>query len=110
MVPSTPPPTARLGTMLKGKWRLDAILGEGGMAVVYEASHRNGSRVAIKLLHPHIAASETYRIRFSREAYVGNRVGHEGVARVLDDDVAEDGSLFLVMDLLEGEALNVRRK
>jgi eukaryotic-like serine/threonine-protein kinase len=43
---------ARVGTVLNGKWRLDGVLGIGGMATVYAATHRNQKRVAIKMLHP----------------------------------------------------------
>ncbi|MBL8740575.1 MAG: serine/threonine protein kinase, partial [Myxococcales bacterium] len=43
---------ARVGSVLREKWRLDRLLGVGGMAAVYEATHRNGKRGAVKLLHP----------------------------------------------------------
>jgi hypothetical protein len=97
----------RLGDTLKGKWRLDNVLGVGGMAVVYSATHRNGKRVAVKMLHPALAASEEVRARFLREGYVANAVGHEGAVSVLDDDeITADGSVFLVMELLDGETLD----
>jgi serine/threonine protein kinase len=95
---------ARLGKTVRRKWRLDALLGVGGMAAVYAATHRNGSRVALKMLHPLVATDEARR-RFLREGYLANSVQHAGVAQVLDDDEAEDGSIFLVMELLEGESL-----
>ena len=44
----------RIGTTLKGKWRVDALLGVGGMATVYAATHKNGKRVAVKILHPEL--------------------------------------------------------
>jgi serine/threonine-protein kinase len=100
----------RLGRVLCRKWRLDALLGVGGMAAVYAATHRNGSRVAVKILHPELLANAQARTRFLREGYVANAVGHEGAVRVLDDDTAEDGSLFLVTELLEGETLERRRR
>jgi serine/threonine protein kinase len=98
-----------LGRVLRDKWRLDALLGVGGMGSVYAATHRNGSRVAIKLLHPELAADAQVRSRFLREGDVANAVGHEGARRILDDDTAEDGSLFLVAELLDGETLADRR-
>src|SRR4051812_24905635 len=99
----------RLGRELRGKWKLVRILGIGGMATVYEAHHRNGSRVAVKMLHPTLSASSTLCERFLREGYVANLVGHPGVPRVLDDDVDEtDGSAFLVMELIEGCTLEER--
>jgi serine/threonine-protein kinase len=99
----------RIGTVIKDKWRIDARLGSGGMATVYSATHRNGNRVAIKMLHPDFSRDPAVRARFLREGYVANAVGHQGTVRVLDDDVTEDGSVFLVMELLEGESLEVRR-
>src|SRR5262245_24392891 len=80
----------------------------GGMAAVYAATHRNGNRVAIKILHAYCAASENIRSRFQREGYVANKIEHPGAVRVLDDDRTEDGSAFLVMELLEGETLEGR--
>ncbi|HEX6766521.1 MAG TPA: serine/threonine-protein kinase, partial [Polyangiaceae bacterium] len=97
---------ARVGFVLRQKWRLDAVIGIGGMASVYAATHRNGSRVAIKMLHPEVAIDQEVTSRFLREGYVANAVGHPGTVRVLDDDVAEDGAPFLVMELLEGETLD----
>ncbi|HVU02291.1 MAG TPA: protein kinase [Polyangiaceae bacterium] len=101
---------ARIGTLLNGKWRLDELLGVGGMAAVYLATHRNGKEVAIKVLHPEASQSAEVRERFLREGYAANRVKHEGAVSVFDDDVAEDGSAFLVMELLDGETLEARRE
>jgi serine/threonine protein kinase len=100
---------ARVGTVLREKWRLDALLGFGGMAAVYSATHRNGSRVAVKILHPELSINAQVKTRFLREGYVANSVGHDGAVRVTDDDTADDGSAFLVMDLLDGETLEDRR-
>ncbi|HEU4408080.1 MAG TPA: serine/threonine-protein kinase [Polyangiaceae bacterium] len=99
---------ARVGRVLKDKWHLDKLLGLGGMAAVYEATHRNRSRVAVKMLHPSLSLDREVRQRFLREGYVANSVEHEGVVRVLDDDVDEDGTAFLVLELLEGETLDAR--
>src|SRR5687768_6975555 len=99
---------ARVGRVLKDKWHLDKLLGLGGMAAVYEATHRNRSRVAVKMLHPSLSLDREVRQRFLREGYVANSVEHDGVVRVLDDDVDEDGTAFLVLDLLEGETLDAR--
>jgi serine/threonine-protein kinase len=98
---------ARLGRVLRGKYRLDRVLGIGGMATVYAATHRNKKRFAIKMLHPELSVRENIRTRFLREGYVANSVGHSGAVAVLDDDIAEDGSAFLVMELLDGSALDV---
>src|ERR1700728_4658218 len=93
----------RLGTVLGGKYRLDSVLGVGGMAVVFAATHRNQKRVAIKVLHPELSVHEELRTRFLREGYAANTVDHPGAVAVLDDDTAEDGTAFLVMERLEGD-------
>jgi serine/threonine-protein kinase len=95
----------RVGITLKDKWRLDALLGVGGMAAVYSATHRNGMRVAVKMLHPELSINPEVRTRFLREGYVANRVEHSGAVTVLDDDATDDGAVFLVMELLDGETL-----
>jgi serine/threonine-protein kinase len=97
---------ARVGEVLRDKWTLDALIGVGGMAAVYAATHRNGRRGAVKLLHAELSRNKDVRQRFLREARVANKVAHPGAVEVLDDDVADDGSVFLVMELLEGESLN----
>ena len=99
----------RVGSMLRGKWRLDGLLGVGGMAAVYAGTHRNGMRAAVKVLHAEMMINAEVRTRFLREGYVANSIDHESAVRVLDDDVAEDGSLFLVTELLDGETLEDRR-
>ncbi len=94
----------RLGTVVRGKYRLERVLGIGGMGTVYEARHRNGARFALKLLHPELSTRESVRKRFQLEGYSANAVGH-GAVRVMDDDVTEDGAAFLVMDLLAGASV-----
>lgn len=98
----------RVGETLRAKWRLDRVIGVGGMAAVYEATHRNRNRVAIKLLHPALSLDEEIRQRFLREGYVGNSIDHPGAVKILDDDVTEEGVAFLVMELLQGETLEER--
>ncbi len=100
--------TEHVGRVLKGKWTLDELVGLGGMAAVYAATHRNGNRVAIKMLAADAAGIPDLRARFQREGYVANKVGHPGAVTIQDDDVDEDGIPFLVMELLEGETLDVR--
>jgi serine/threonine-protein kinase len=90
--------------MLSGKWHIDRLLGSGGTSSVFAATHRNGKRVAIKVLSAELSASARFRRRFLREGYIANRVGHEGAVSVLDDDEA-GGLVFLVMELLEGRSL-----
>lgn len=96
---------ARLGRILADTWRVEGVLGVGGMAAVYRGLHlRNGLGVAIKVLHPEFAANEEFRRRFLREGYVANRIEHPAVVKVLDDGV--DGEdVFLIMELLTGQSL-----
>lgn len=98
------------GTVLAGRWRLLRVMARGGMSIVYEAVHRNGRRVAIKVLDSGLVADSQARGRFSREAHLANRVKHPGVVAVLDDDETPDGTPFLVMELLDGETLEERWK
>jgi serine/threonine protein kinase len=110
--PARSPPDAgvenreRLGTVLLGKYRLESILGVGGMAVVYKATHRNGAERAIKMLLPEHASNEDIRRRFRREGRLANAVQHPGAVSVIDDDVSDDGVAFLVLELLRGLACN----
>jgi serine/threonine protein kinase len=107
--PSTDPRVQaekRVGQVLNHKWTIDRLIDMGGMASVYAATHRNGKKVAIKMLHPHIAAHTDVRERFLREGYVANQVDHPGAVSVLDDDITPDGAPFLVMELLEGDSLD----
>jgi serine/threonine-protein kinase len=96
----------RVGETLNNKWTIDRLIDIGGMAAVYAATHRNGKKVAIKMLHPFIAAHADVRERFLREGYVANQVDHPGAVSVLDDDITPDGAPFLVMELLDGESLD----
>jgi eukaryotic-like serine/threonine-protein kinase len=98
----------RVGQFLRRRWHLDSLIGVGGMASVYAATHRNGKRVAIKILHPELSTDAGSRRRFVDEGYVANRVGHPGTVSVLDDGETREGLVFLVMDLLEGQTLEER--
>ena len=108
MLTAAPSLDTRVGTTLAGKYLLERLIAVGGMASVYQAKHRNGNRVAVKILHPEAAINSELRSRFLREGRVANRIDHPGTTRVLDDDIAEDGAAFLVMDLLDGETLEAR--
>jgi serine/threonine protein kinase len=107
--PSSPPaeqgPKARVGQVIRGKWTVESLLGVGGMAAVYAASHRNGQRAALKILHIDFARDKSVCERFLRESYVSNKIGHPACVRVLDDDMTDSGEPYLVMELLEGETV-----
>lgn len=95
-----------VGTILDGKYRLERILGEGGFGVVYAARHvRLDRAVAVKLLHPHCAEDVQAVERFVREARATAALSHPNVVTVRDVDAAPDGSVYIVLELLEGESL-----
>ena len=108
--PAEAEPASRVGTTIRGKWRVDALIGTGGMASVYAATHRNGQRAALKILHAALSNESSIRDRFLREGYVANSVNHVGCVAVLDDDSTEEDAPFLIMELLEGETLSRRWK
>jgi serine/threonine-protein kinase len=99
-----------IGRVLCRKWRIERLIGIGGMSAVYAATHKNGKRVAVKVLHPHLAGTPRARKRFLREGFLANNVDHPGAVSVLDEDVDDDGTVFLVMELLEGETLETAWK
>ncbi len=100
---------ARVGTIIRGKYKIDSVLGIGGMATVFAVTHQNSQRYALKLLHPELASLESVRKRFVREGYAANNVKHQGVVTVFDNDVDEAGSPFLIMELLEGTSVSALR-
>jgi serine/threonine-protein kinase len=96
----------RVGTSLRhGKYVLKALLGAGSTTAVYEALHRSGTRVAIKLLHEELSEADGLRERFLKDGYLANKVQHPGLVRVLDEDVDDDGATFLVTELLKGSTI-----
>jgi serine/threonine-protein kinase len=96
-----------IGSVVNGKYRLTRLLGDGGMGSVYEAEHAVlGTRVAIKLLHPELARRTGLVERFLQEARVAAQIRSAHVVHVTDVDRTPDGHAYIVMDLLEGEALS----
>ncbi len=101
--------TRRVGQTLRGRYRLEAVIGAGGMGAVFRAQHvRNNDRVAVKMLHPSLSIEKKVRERFLKEGRHANNVQHPGAVRVMDDDTTEDGAIFQVMELLEGETVDGR--
>ncbi len=92
-----------LGQQL-GPYRLESILGSGGMAVVYRARHEQGHEVALKVLVPPPGAGSDILARFEREARTAARLSHPAIVRVLDVGRA-DGYAYLAMPLIEGQSL-----
>jgi eukaryotic-like serine/threonine-protein kinase len=105
----------RPGELLAGRYRIETVLGEGGMGVVVAATHMQlGKRVAVKILRPQLASDEEQSARFSREAHAGVRLTGEHSVHVLDVGQLEDGTPYMVMEFLVGadlgEVLTQRRK
>jgi serine/threonine-protein kinase len=100
---------ARVGSLLGGQWILEKLLGWGATSAVYEAVGKtDGAHVAIKILHRSLCDQPAVVGRFLDEAYVASAIRHRSIAHVHGDGVS-DGSVFLVMDLLDGETLEERR-
>lgn len=96
-----------VGAVLNGKWKLTKRLGEGGMGAVFAAEGTGGEgRRAIKILHPEYVNEPVILQRFFAEAYAAQQLQHPNVARVFEHAQAEDGSPYLVMELLEGIPLS----
>jgi serine/threonine protein kinase len=106
---TTPALAALVGQVLDGHYRLDRLLGAGGMGAVYKAHHTELQRdVAIKILHPDIGADPSISKRFDREAQSASRLDHPNCVRVTDFGTTSAGVKYLVMELLEGEELGAR--
>jgi serine/threonine-protein kinase len=92
--------------MVSGKYRIVRLIGDGGMGVVYEARHEVlGSGVALKFLHADLAKRPGLTQRFMQEARVSATIQSPHVTHVTDVDTAQDGSPYLVMELLSGQSL-----
>lgn len=103
--------TLQAGTLVAGRYRIDAVLGVGGMGAVYEATQLNINRkVALKIVRPDLAGDPMMAMRFEREARAASAVHHPNVVVVHEFGQADDGTLFLVMELLAGESLSTRTK
>lgn len=96
----------RIGEVLAGKYRVERILGRGGMGVVVAALHLQLQElVAIKLLLPAVGSRPDFIQRFLREARAAVKIKSMHVAHVLDVDTLSDGRLYMVMEYLEGKDL-----
>jgi serine/threonine protein kinase len=98
----------RVGSTIGGCWRIDALLGVGGMAAVYSATHTSGNRAAFKVLHREHLNHEEMLARFLAEAEVASLIEHVDRVRVLGCSRTDDGVPTIVMELLHGETLSAR--
>ena len=105
MSASAPPDDQLTGLLLAGRYRLERLIGSGGMAQVWESSDEVlGRKVAVKLLHPHLAADDAFVRRFQQEAMAAARLSHPGIVAVYDT-VSDHGHQAIVMELLDATTL-----
>jgi serine/threonine protein kinase len=98
-----------IGSVIDNRYRIDAVLGTGGMGRVYRGEHISlGRAVAIKVLHTDIGRNKEAAQRFQREALASGRLDHPNIVGVSDFGTLDDGSLYLVMEALDGESVGAR--
>ncbi len=96
-------PGRRVGTIVAGKYRLDSLLGVGGMSAVYAAHHLVLDRaIALKVMHASFARDRELSVRFIREARQTAALGHRGFVGVHDAGTGDDGCAYIEMDRLTG--------
>ena len=99
-------PEALVGVVLGGRYRVERLIGEGGMGAVYQAEHMHmRKRLAVKVLHPEMSRLPEVVARFEREAMAAAHIEHPNVAAATDFGKLDDGSFFLVLEYVEGQDL-----
>jgi len=95
------------GTVIGDKYKLNHLIGVGGMGAVYHATQVDlGRKVAIKFLHPHFCTDHAVIERFQREAQLAASLGHDNICEVTDIGTNDDGMPYLVMPVLKGRSLS----
>ena len=95
-----------VGIVLDGRYRLDALLGEGGMGAVYRATQlANDRKVAVKLLKPHLTTDEAAAQRFLREARSTLKVESPHAVKVLDFGITPHGDYYMALEYLDGRTV-----
>src|SRR5512142_3310109 len=95
-----------IGTVVNGKFRVERLIGQGGMGRVYRAHHLTLDRpVVLKMLHRAYSSDPQIVQRFQREARAASRLNHQNSIAVLDFGASEDGTLFMAMEYLAGKDL-----
>src|ERR1044072_3179876 len=100
-----------VGKALDGQYHIEALLGKGGMGAVYRARHiLLGDRVAIKMLPPEMRSNTEWLRRFQREGQAARRFRHPNAVTVYDLRTSGDGTIYLVMEYVEGHTLDTEIK
>ncbi|HEU4875084.1 MAG TPA: protein kinase [Pyrinomonadaceae bacterium] len=100
-------PASIVDTVLDGQYQMEALLGKGGMGAVYRARHiLLGDRVAIKVLPPEVRNNAEWLRRFRREGQAARRFRHPNSVTVYDLRTAADGTIYMVMEYVEGHTLD----
>ncbi len=100
-------PASIVNTVLDGQYQMEALLGKGGMGAVYRARHiLLGDRVAIKVLPPEVRTNAEWLRRFRREGQAARRFRHPNAVTVYDLRTAADGTIYMVMEYVEGHTLD----
>ncbi|WP_256559810.1 serine/threonine protein kinase [Myxococcus dinghuensis] len=95
-----------IGQVLDGRYKIESVLGQGGMGMVFRATQTSVQRpVAVKTLNPSLAAAPQFFERFRREAEIASRLRHPNVITIFDFGRSPDGTCYYVMELLQGESL-----
>jgi serine/threonine-protein kinase len=104
-------PHSFVGSVLDGQYQIEALLGRGGMGAVYRARHiLLGDRVAIKMLPPEMRSNTEWLRRFQREGQAARRFRHPNAVTVYDLRTSGDGTIYLVMEYVEGTTLDAELK
>jgi serine/threonine protein kinase len=104
-------PSSIVGTVLDGQYKIETLLGKGGMGAVYLARHiLLGDRVAIKILPPEVRNNAEWLRRFRREGQAARRFRHANAVTVYDLRTAADGNIYMVMEYVEGHTLDEELK
>src|SRR6478735_756500 len=100
------PGESLVGTVLGGRYRIERLLGSGGMGSVYRAEHVLMRKAcAVKVLHREMMQVKEVVARFEREAVAAARIEHPNVATATDFGQLENGSFYLVLEFVEGTSL-----
>src|SRR5262245_12112161 len=107
-IPNAPGPERLIGQLIAGRYKVIRLLGEGGMGCVFLGEQKLGDtirKVAIKTLHLHLSHDPKVLARFEREVGTVAGLQHPNTIQVYDFGKTDDGTLFIVMEFVEGKSV-----